>query len=292
MKHGGRLQVEHTVTEEVTQIDLVQAQIKIAGGATLADIGIGKQEDIPPPRGYAIQCRITCEDPERNFQVRSSTATSPFRKVAPQGHIADAPASLCASHAAAIWDSAVPYDCITRGDFRQASCRSDPATDAAMTCTSSAYSFCHQMLLLHALYTPFATSLHHQVAQQEHTAHVQVSFVHHTLPGTLQCHVTAMIFDAARTGDCLHLDAAHMPRLKCDASAMLLLGHSPADRTKNIAQQGSDGGGYVQPDSGRIQAYRSPGGPGIRLDGAMTAGNVVSRHYDSLLVKVTHTPLP
>lgn len=44
----------------------------------------------------------------------------------------------------------------------------------------------------------------------------------------------------------------------------------------------------VQPDSGRIQAYRSPGGPGIRLDGAMTAGNFVSRHYDSLLVKVGH----
>ncbi len=42
-----------------------------------------------------------------------------------------------------------------------------------------------------------------------------------------------------------------------------------------------------QPDSGRIQAYRSPGGPGIRLDGAMAAGNFVSRHYDSLLVKVT-----
>ena len=64
-----RMQVEHTVTEEITQIDLVQAQIKIAGGATLADVGIGKQEDIPPPRGYAIQCRITAEDPERNFQV-------------------------------------------------------------------------------------------------------------------------------------------------------------------------------------------------------------------------------
>ena len=62
-------QVEHTVTEEVTQIDLVQAQIKIAGGATLESLGIGKQEDIPPPQGYAIQCRITCEDPERNFQV-------------------------------------------------------------------------------------------------------------------------------------------------------------------------------------------------------------------------------
>lgn len=63
------MQVEHTVTEEITQIDLVQAQIKIAGGATLGEVGIGKQEDIPPPRGYAIQCRITAEDPERNFQV-------------------------------------------------------------------------------------------------------------------------------------------------------------------------------------------------------------------------------
>ena len=45
------------------------------------------------------------------------------------------------------------------------------------------------------------------------------------------------------------------------------------------------------PDGGRITAYRSPGGPGIRLDGHMAAGNVVSRHYDSLLVKVTSMPV-
>lgn len=42
----------------------------------------------------------------------------------------------------------------------------------------------------------------------------------------------------------------------------------------------------VQPDSGRLEAYRPPGGPGIRLDSAVTAGNVVSRYYDSLLSKV------
>jgi biotin carboxylase len=42
----------------------------------------------------------------------------------------------------------------------------------------------------------------------------------------------------------------------------------------------------LQPDTGRIQAYRSPGGPGIRLDGALGAGNTVSRYYDSLLTKV------
>lgn len=41
-----------------------------------------------------------------------------------------------------------------------------------------------------------------------------------------------------------------------------------------------------QPDSGRLEAYRVPGGPGIRLDGAVTAGNVISRYYDSLLAKV------
>lgn len=39
----------------------------------------------------------------------------------------------------------------------------------------------------------------------------------------------------------------------------------------------------AQPDSGRITAYRSPGGHGIRLDGSMASGNVVSRHYDSLV---------
>jgi Biotin carboxylase C-terminal domain len=43
---------------------------------------------------------------------------------------------------------------------------------------------------------------------------------------------------------------------------------------------------FLQPDTGRIQAYRSPGGPGIRLDGALGAGNTVSRYYDSLLTKV------
>ena len=41
-----------------------------------------------------------------------------------------------------------------------------------------------------------------------------------------------------------------------------------------------------QPDTGRLEDYRVPGGPGIRLDGALTTGNVVSRFYDSLLSKV------
>ena len=59
------IQVEHTVTEEVTGIDVVQTQIRIAGGATFEEIGL-KQENIQP-RGVAIQCRVTTENPERDF---------------------------------------------------------------------------------------------------------------------------------------------------------------------------------------------------------------------------------
>jgi len=62
-----RVQVEHTVTEEVTGIDIVRAQILIAEGKSLWDaIVMGSQEDIKL-RGHAIQCRITTEDPMNNF---------------------------------------------------------------------------------------------------------------------------------------------------------------------------------------------------------------------------------
>ena len=62
-----RVQVEHTVTEEVTGIDIVRAQIKIAEGATLAEAtGMTSQADIKL-HGHALQCRITTEDPQNNF---------------------------------------------------------------------------------------------------------------------------------------------------------------------------------------------------------------------------------
>lgn len=63
-----RVQVEHTITEEVTGVDIVQSQIKIAGGASLVSLGLGTQADVPPVYGFAIQCRVTSEDPEQNFQ--------------------------------------------------------------------------------------------------------------------------------------------------------------------------------------------------------------------------------
>jgi len=62
-----RVQVEHTVTEEVTGIDIVQAQIRIAEGATLAEAtGAASQDDVRL-RGHAVQCRVTTEDPQNNF---------------------------------------------------------------------------------------------------------------------------------------------------------------------------------------------------------------------------------
>ncbi len=61
-----RIQVEHTVTEEVTDIDLVESQLRIASGATLADLGLG-QPSISM-RGVAMQCRVTAEDPANDFR--------------------------------------------------------------------------------------------------------------------------------------------------------------------------------------------------------------------------------
>ncbi|GAA3227290.1 pyruvate carboxylase [Oerskovia jenensis] len=61
-----RIQVEHTVTEEVTDIDLVSSQMRIAAGETLADLGI-RQEDVHV-NGAALQSRITTEDPSNGFR--------------------------------------------------------------------------------------------------------------------------------------------------------------------------------------------------------------------------------
>ncbi|MGL4185403.1 MAG: biotin carboxylase N-terminal domain-containing protein, partial [Thiotrichaceae bacterium] len=64
-----RVQVEHTITEEITGVDIVRSQILIAGGAKLSDpdIAIPSQEAISC-NGYAVQCRITTEDPENGFK--------------------------------------------------------------------------------------------------------------------------------------------------------------------------------------------------------------------------------
>ena len=72
-----RIQVEHTVTEMVTGIDLVRAQILIAEGQPLScpDIGLKTQDDLHI-NGYSIQCRVTTEDPANNFAPDNGKITS------------------------------------------------------------------------------------------------------------------------------------------------------------------------------------------------------------------------
>jgi acetyl/propionyl-CoA carboxylase alpha subunit len=78
-----RLQVEHTVTEEITGIDLVAVQIELARGNSLRDIGL-KQENIPKPRGVAMQLRVNMEKIEADGSVKPTGGTL-TRFVPPSG---------------------------------------------------------------------------------------------------------------------------------------------------------------------------------------------------------------
>jgi pyruvate carboxylase len=69
-----RIQVEHTVTEEITDVDLVQSQLRIAAGETLVDLGL-RQGDIRV-NGAALQCRITTEDPANGFRPDTGRITT------------------------------------------------------------------------------------------------------------------------------------------------------------------------------------------------------------------------
>ncbi|XP_003380250.1 pyruvate carboxylase 1 [Trichinella spiralis] len=62
---NARLQVEHTVTEDITGVDLVQAQVRIAEGKSLEELHLC--QDLVTPIGSALQCRITAEDPSMDF---------------------------------------------------------------------------------------------------------------------------------------------------------------------------------------------------------------------------------
>ncbi|QIX53683.1 pyruvate carboxylase [Rhodococcus sp. DMU1] len=69
-----RIQVEHTVTEEITDVDLVQSQLRIASGESLADLGLS--QDRLQIRGAALQCRITTEDPTNGFRPDTGRITA------------------------------------------------------------------------------------------------------------------------------------------------------------------------------------------------------------------------
>ncbi len=112
-----RIQVEHTVTEEVTDVDLVQSQLRIAAGQTLEDLGL-RQEDIKP-HGFAIQCRITTEDPAAGFRPDTGMITT-YRSPGGAGIRLDGGTVTTGAEVSPHFDSLL-VKLITRGrDFRSA----------------------------------------------------------------------------------------------------------------------------------------------------------------------------
>ncbi|MGV0033539.1 MAG: carbamoyl-phosphate synthase large subunit, partial [Candidatus Azotimanducaceae bacterium WSBS_2022_MAG_OTU7] len=69
---NARLQVEHTVTEAITGLDLVALQLQIAAGKTLDDLGL---KESPATDGYAIQCRINMETPGKKGMFKPTGGT-------------------------------------------------------------------------------------------------------------------------------------------------------------------------------------------------------------------------
>ncbi len=100
-----RIQVEHTITECVTGVDLVKAQIRIAAGAEIgtARSGVPKQADIHVT-GHALQCRVTTEDPENNFVPDYGTMTA-YRSPAGYGIRLDAGTAYAGAIITRFYDS-------------------------------------------------------------------------------------------------------------------------------------------------------------------------------------------
>ncbi|PRB80902.1 carboxyl transferase domain-containing protein [Pseudomonas sp. MYb185] len=84
MEANPRIQVEHTVTEAITGLDLAQLQIRLAAGASLAELGLS-QAEIPAPRGFAVQLRINLEAMQADGSARPSGGTLSACE-APGGH--------------------------------------------------------------------------------------------------------------------------------------------------------------------------------------------------------------
>ncbi|MGW1258970.1 pyruvate carboxylase [Streptomyces sp. NPDC002513] len=97
-----RIQVEHTVTEEVTDVDLVQAQLRIASGESLADLGLS-QETVSV-RGAALQCRITSENPANGFRPDTGTISA-YRSPGGSGIRLDGGTAFVGSEISAHFDS-------------------------------------------------------------------------------------------------------------------------------------------------------------------------------------------
>jgi len=120
MEMNPRIQVEHPVTEMTTGIDIVQAQILIAQGYALdsEEIGISTQEDIKP-RGCAIQCRITAEDPKNNFMPDTGRITV-YRTAAGNGIRLDGGNGFTGSEITPYYDSLLVKTIVWENTFEKA----------------------------------------------------------------------------------------------------------------------------------------------------------------------------
>ncbi|AYY14014.1 pyruvate carboxylase [Actinobacteria bacterium YIM 96077] len=97
-----RIQVEHTVTEEVTDVDLVQSQLRIAAGQSLGELGLA-QESIRV-RGAALQCRITTEDPANGFRPDTGMISA-YRSPGGSGIRLDGGTAFAGAEISAYFDS-------------------------------------------------------------------------------------------------------------------------------------------------------------------------------------------
>ncbi len=119
-----RIQVEHTVTEEITDIDLVQSQMRIAAGESLIDLGL--TQDQITMHGFAVQCRITTENPALGFKPDSGKITT-YRSPGGAGIRLDGGTISAGSEVSPHFDSLL-VKLIARGrDFHSAVLRAERA---------------------------------------------------------------------------------------------------------------------------------------------------------------------
>uniref|UniRef100_A0A6G1SBC2 Pyruvate carboxylase n=1 Tax=Aceria tosichella TaxID=561515 RepID=A0A6G1SBC2_9ACAR len=121
---NARLQVEHTVTEEVTGVDLVQTQIRVAEGASLPELGL--EQDKIHAHGCSLQCRVTTEDPARGF-APDTGRIEVFRSGEGFGIRLDGAAAFTGAQISPYYDSLLVKVIATSRDLRQSARKMDRA---------------------------------------------------------------------------------------------------------------------------------------------------------------------
>ncbi len=119
-----RIQVEHTVTEEITDIDLVESQIRIAGGSNFNQLGISQAAI--SPRGFALQCRITAENPANDFRPDTGRIVA-YRQPGGAGVRLDGGTGYVGAEISPYFDSLIVKLTCRGGDFATATRRAERA---------------------------------------------------------------------------------------------------------------------------------------------------------------------